>query len=70
MNENATTPTERITQVSVPLSGLAFVNNLPSYEIIFITTVSVPLSGLAFVNISNPVKKEKVQSSFPSPYRG
>ena len=32
--------------------------------------VSVPLSGLAFVNISNPVKKEKVQSSFPSPYRG
>ena len=55
--------------ISVPLSGLLFLNALP-YDIGFcVIEISVPLSGLLFLNLDDEGSVALV-NTFPSPYRG
>ena len=57
-------------KVSVPLSGLIFVNYHGEFNGTPVAIVSVPLSGLIFVN-QKPKKPHKdPEPTFPSPYRG
>ena len=59
-------------EVSVPLSGLASVNELtkPLYDLMNLINVSVPLSGLASVNKLAVYDSIIDSIEFPSPYRG
>ena len=56
--------------VSVPLSGLAYVNEYAIPGILGLGIVSVPLSGLAYVNAVSEIQRAKEEKEFPSPYRG